>query len=85
MLVSATLFSAFGFLVSAETRRMRTIHVAGLLLAIVGIWAASGAAFSALAVCLAEFLLFAQLGLFFGFMNKENAIGYLVKRTFRLA
>lgn len=83
MLVSAILFSAFGFLISKETRNRQALFACGVFFAITGIWAASGGSVPALAACLTVFFIFAQAGLFFGLLRAENAIGYLFKRTLR--
>jgi hypothetical protein len=84
MLVSATLFSAFGFLISEETRNRQALFACGLFFAMVGMWAASGVSVSALAACLTEFFIFAQAGLFFGVLRAGNATGYFFKRALRM-
>ena len=84
MLVSATLFSAFGFLISAETRSRQALFVTGLFFTIVGMWATTGGSVSTLAGCLAQFFIFVQVGLFFGVLRTEDAVGYVVQRAFRL-
>ena len=85
MLVSATLFSAFGFLISEETGNRQVLFATGLFFAIVGIWAASGVSVAALGSCLIELFIFAQAGLFFGVLRAGNAMGYLCKRALGMA